>query len=237
MDKDGFKSYLKKQNKSENSINSYLKSLEFYANFLQTHQKISTPDEASPIDIKEFVRWGTALGENVYRLFWGIRSYYMFREQVTLERTVSEWMEYIQNETRKLREFPKVDQDCLKKLSDTGIKTVNQLLRAGNTPAKLTSLAEGSGASQAAVVELFKMSQLSRLPGLKKVRGRLFYEAGLDSLESIAALEPEEVNQILEAYIKKSGFEGSLPTVGEAQIAVEMARFLPANLMDESMID
>lgn len=236
MDKDGFKAYLKKQKKSVNAINSYLKSLEFFANFLQSHQKISTPDEASPIDIREFVRWGIALGENVYRHFWGIRSYYMFKELTTLERTSSEWMEYIQNETRKLREFPKVDQDCVKKLSDSGIKTVNQLLRAGNTPAKLIALAEESGASQAAVVELFKMSQLSRLPGLKKVRGRLFYEAGLDSLESIAALEPEEVNRILKAYIEKSGFEGSVPTVGEAQITVEMAGFLPANLMDEGVM-
>lgn len=28
-------------------------------------------------------------------------------------------------------------------------------------------------------MELFKLSNLSRLPGLKKTRGRLFYEAGL----------------------------------------------------------
>lgn len=31
-------------------------------------------------------------------------------------------------------------------------------------------------------MELFKLSNLSRLPGLKKTRGRLFYEAGLDTL-------------------------------------------------------
>ena len=139
-------------------------------------------------------------------------------------------MEYLQNETRRLAEFPKIDRGCVKQLAGLGIKTVNQFLRAGNSPHKLSTLAEKAGASQAAVLELFKLSQLSRLPGLKKVRGRLFYEAGLDTLESIAALEPERVNEILKAFVEKSGFEGSIPTIGEAQIAVEMARFLPANL-------
>ncbi len=230
MDKEGFKAYMENKKKSANTIKGYLKSLEFYSNFLQSHQKISTPDEAGPLDVQEFVRWGTELGENVYRHFWGIRMYYEFIERAEMAKTVSEWMEYIQNETRKLKEFPKVDQESVLKLSEIGIKTVNQLLRAGDTPAKLAALADKSGSSQAALLELYKLSQLSRLPGLKKVRGRLFYEAGLDTLASIAALESDEVNRILKAYIERSGFEGSVPTPGEAQFTVEMARFLPEKL-------
>ena len=56
--------------------------------------------------------------------------YYQFEQLVTMENTASELMEYIQNETRKLGEFPKVDQDTLLKLSKIGIRTVNQLLKA-----------------------------------------------------------------------------------------------------------
>ena len=148
-----------------------------------------------------------------------------------MEKKVREWMEYVQNETRKLGEFPKVDQDSVKKLSAIGIITVNQLLRAGNNQEKLTVLSEKSGASQAAILELFKLSNLSRLPGLKKIRGRLFYEAGLDTLASIAALDPEEVQKILLDYIEKTGFDGIAPTPSEAQVAVMMARFLPENLI------
>lgn len=140
-------------------------------------------------------------------------------------------MEYIQNETRKLREFPGVDQDCVEKLSALGIKTVNQLLKAGNTQEKLAEISRESGASPVAIMELFKLSNLSRLPGLKKVRGRLFYEAGLDTIAAIALYEPEGVKQILEDYIARTGFEGSAPSLGEAQFTVEMARFLPENLL------
>jgi hypothetical protein len=113
-----------------------------------------------------------------------------------------------------------------------GFKTVNQFLRAANTPEKLAAIVEQSGASRVSVLELFKLSQLARLPGLKKVRGRLFYEAGLDTLEAIAALEPEEVRSILKEYVEKSGFEGSVPTMGEAEVAIRMARFMPEHLTE-----
>jgi len=124
-------------------------------------------------------------------------------------------MEYVQNETRKLGEFPKVDQDSVKKLSAIGIKTVNQLLRAGNCQEKHAALSAQSGASQDAILELFKLSNLSRLPGLKKVRCRLFFEAGLDTLESIAALEPEEVHKILLDFIKKLGLMEAYPLLAK----------------------
>jgi hypothetical protein len=66
---------------------------------------------------------------------------------------------------------------------------------------------------------------LSQLPGIKKIRARLFYEAGLDSYLKIAALEPEEVQQIQKEYIQKTEFKGSVSTYGEALSAVMMARY------------
>jgi len=157
--------------------------------------------------------------------------YYEFKQLTTMEKTAREWMEYVQNETRKLREFPEVDQASVKKLSAIGILTINQLLMAGCMQEKREALAKKSGASLDAIAELFKLSDLSRLPELKKVRGRLFYEAGLDTLDSIAALEPEEVQKILQAYIDETGFDGSAPTFSEAQVAVTMARFLPERII------
>jgi hypothetical protein len=230
MEKEKFRSFMKQARKPAGTINSYIKSVEFYAEFLQLHRQIRTPDEAKPVDLKEFVSWGVKQGENVYRHLWGIRMYYEFKQHEAMEKTAREWMEYIQNETRKLSEFPKVDQSSIKKLSAIGITTVNQLLKAGNSQEKLTVLSEKSGASQASILELFKLSNLSRLPGLKKIRCRLFYEAGLDTLASIAALQPEEVQKILRDHIEKTGFEASVPVLVEAQVAITMAKFLPENL-------
>jgi len=231
MDEKNFREYMKQAKKPTRTIDAYVKSVEFYAVFLQSQQQVNSPEDARPPDLEKFVIWGSREGGNVYRHLWGIRTYYEFIQHEDMVMSASEWMEYLQNETRKLGEFPKVNRDSVKKLSAMGITTVNQLLRAGNTREKLMGVSEQSGASQASVVELFKLSSLSRLPGLKKVRGRLFYEAGLDTLTEIAILEPEEVQQILKDFVDKTGFEGIAPTLGEAQVAVRMARFLPENLV------
>lgn len=230
MDEGKFREYLKRRKKPSGTINGYVKSVGFYSDFLQSQAQARTPDDAKPSDLEGFVTWGSEGGENVYRHLWGIRTYYEFIQNEVMELTAGEWMEYIQNDTRKLKEFPGVDRDCVKKLSALGITTVNQLLRAGNTQGKLAAISETSGVPPAAIMELFKLSNLARLPGLKKVRGRLFYEAGLDTLAAIALREPEEVKRILEDYITQTGFQGSAPTLGEAQFTVKMARFLPEKI-------
>jgi len=230
MDEVNFKEFMRQKNKPSGTISGYVKSVQIYTDFLQSQQQVNTPDKATKTDLEKFVIWGNKEKENVYRHLWGIRTYYEFIQNEEMEMTASEWMEYLQNETRKLRDFPKVDQDGVKKLSLIGITTANQLLRAGNTQEKLKVISEKSGASQESVIELFKLSNLSRLPGVKKIRCRLFYEAGLDTLTAIAAREPEEVQQIIKDYIDKTGFEGSAPTLSEAHGAVKMARFLPENL-------
>ena len=226
MDTENFITFMKKARKPARTINGYVNSVGVYEKYLQTHKQGRNPDKATPDDLKEFVVWGIEELDNVYRHLWGIRMYYEYIQSDEMEKTAREWMEYVQNETRKLREFPKVDRDNVKKLSSIGISTVNQLLKASGTKKDREELAEKSEATHEAILELIKLSNLSRLPGLKKVRGRLFYEAGLDTLSKIAALEPEDVQTVLREYIEKTGFVGNAPTYSEAQVAVVMARFL-----------
>ena len=226
MDTESFIAFMKKARKPAGTIRGYVNSVELYEKYLQTHKRGRNPDKATPNDLREFVVWGMEELDNVYRHLWGIRTYYEYLQNEEMEKTAWEWMEYVQNETRKLREFPKVDRDSVMKLSSIGISTVNQLLKVSGTKEDWQNLAEKSGASHEAILELVKLSNLSRLPGLKKVRGRLFYEAGLDDFSKIAALEPEEIHKVLKEYVEITGFEGSAPTFNEAQVTVAMARFL-----------
>ena len=143
-----------------------------------------------------------------------------------MEMEATKWMAHVQNENRKLEEFPKVNHSDIEKLSSIGIITVNQFLEASGTIKDQRDIAEKSGASNETISELIKLSILSRFPGIKKIRARLFYEAGLDSYSKIAALEPEEVQQVQKEYIRKTGFKGSVSTYSEALSAVMMARYL-----------
>lgn len=91
MDIEAFKAYLKKNKKSAETIQGYVKSLEFFVNFLKSNRQINSPDKASPIDLEEFVNWRTALSENVYMRCWGIRMYYEFKKLDRMEKIVREW--------------------------------------------------------------------------------------------------------------------------------------------------
>lgn len=227
MKEEKFVAFMEKEKKSARTIRGYVNSARYCEEFLISHKQVKSLDEATPNDLRDFVTWGTDEGENVYRRLWGVRMYYYFIQSEDMANTTSELMEFIQNETRKLREFPGVDRDNINKLSSIGISTVNQLLNASRTSEDREALTIKSGASPEDILELVKLSDLSRLPGLKKVRGRLFYDAGLDTLPKISALEPEEVQVILKQYIDQISFDGSPPTISEARTAVDMARFLP----------
>ena len=225
MDIENFKAFMKKSGKPEHTIRRYINSLNTYENFLKTRQGTINLEGATPNDLKEFVDWGIAELDNVYKDLWGIRMVYGFTQNEIMEMEATKWMAYVQNESRKLNEFPEVNRDDIQKLSSIGIITVNQLLKASGTTQEQKELADKSGASDETISELIKLSTLSRLPGIKKIRARLFYDAGLDSYSKIAALGPEEVQQIQREYIQKTGFKGSASTYSEASSAVMMARY------------
>ena len=62
---------------------------------------------------------------------------------------------------------------------------------------------------------------------MKGTRARLYFEAGIDSVEKIASLEPEELRELVVDYVDLSGFEGVLTLAKEAVYTVEKARKSP----------
>ena len=60
------------------------------------------------------------------------------------------------------------------------------------------------------------------------MRARLYYDAGLDTPEKIAAREPDELRRYLAEFIERTGFEGIVPLPKELDNLVRAARTLPA---------
>jgi hypothetical protein len=127
----------------------------------------------------------------------------------------------------KLKDFRGVDNDQVIKLAQAGIKTTEQMLAAASTPWQRAALAKKSGVPQEAILELVKLSDLARLPGVKGIRARLYYEAGVDSVEKLAAWEPEALRLKMTAYVEQSGFDGTPPLPKEVSSTIENAQKLP----------
>ena len=126
-----------------------------------------------------------------------------------------------------LRDFRGVNAAHIAKLEALGIKKAGQMLVAGQTAEKRAGLAKATGIPEAAILELVKLSDLARLPGVKGIRARLYYDAGVDSVEKLAAWEPEALLAMTAAFVERTGFDGVAPLPKEVSSTIANARKLP----------
>jgi hypothetical protein len=113
------------------------------------------------------------------------------------------------------------------RLAAQGITNVEQMCKAGRTSDDRHILAERAGVPPEAVLELVKLADLARIPGLKEIRARLYYDAGVDNVEKLAAWDPVELRDMLIDFVERTGFDGIAPLPKEAASAVATARSLP----------
>jgi hypothetical protein len=126
-----------------------------------------------------------------------------------------------------LKDFRGVNPEFLARLEAIGIKKAAQMLSAGQTPEKRVTLALKAGIPEEPVLELVKLSDLARLPGVKGIRARLYYDSGVDNAEKLAAWEPESLPAMTAGFVARTGFDGIAPLLKEVSSTIANARNLP----------
>jgi hypothetical protein len=127
----------------------------------------------------------------------------------------------------KLRDFLGVNRQYITKLENIGVKICGQMLFAGQTREKRVILASQAGIPMEAVLELVKLSDLARLPGVKGIRARLYYAAGVDTVEKMAACEPQALLKLTADFVRQAEFDGIPPLPKEVSSTIENAKKLP----------
>jgi Domain of unknown function (DUF4332) len=127
----------------------------------------------------------------------------------------------------KLREFRGLNAGHIARLEGIGIRTAGQMLSAGRTKEDRVNLARHAGIPEEVVLELVKLSDLARLPGVKGVRARLYYDAGVDCVEKLAGYEPAALLALTTAFVQRTGFDGIAPLPKEVSSTIANARQLP----------
>jgi hypothetical protein len=126
-----------------------------------------------------------------------------------------------------LKDFLKVKPAHRKKLEALGIRNANQMLMAGKTPEKRQELSTKTGIPVEAILELVKLSDLTRIFGVKSIRAQLYYYAGVDTLDRMAKWDPDKLRTMLIDFVEKTGFNGIAPLPKEAEFTVKEAKKLP----------
>lgn len=126
-----------------------------------------------------------------------------------------------------LREFQGVNPEVVSRLESLGIKNIEDMLTAGKTPILRKELSERSGVSSDTIIELVKLSDISRLEGIKGIRARLYVDAGIDRIDAFSQWEPEALRVYLEEFVHSSGFDGIVPLPKEIESTILHAALLP----------
>lgn len=127
----------------------------------------------------------------------------------------------------KLLDFLWVSQTHVSKLKAVGVTNTSQMIESGKTPDARRKLAISTGMTTEDILELVKLSDLARISGVKSVRARLYHDAGLDTLDKVALLDPLKLRDVCIRFVASTNFPGIPPTLREAAYTVSSAKTLP----------
>lgn len=223
-----FREFLNRGGRSESAAARVIRYVEEFRDYLRDHHDRGL-DEAQPEDLEAFVAAverrpkASAKGH-----LWGIRYYYEYASNEDMQKLAGALREErIERRPFSLSGFRGVDPETVERLGTAGIRNVKQMLDAGKTRRDRAALAEKTGLDPDVILELVKLSDLARIPGIKGIRARLYHDAGVDTVEKMAAWDPEDLRDMVAEFVERTAFDGIAPLPAEARFSVARARSLP----------
>jgi len=125
-----------------------------------------------------------------------------------------------------IKEFLEIDQAHVKKLTSIGIKNVEQMLEKGKLKKQREELAKQLDIPEEAILELVKLSDITRMGYIKQKLSRLYYNAGLDSPQKVAKFEPDELHAFFTKFVNESNWDGMIPNPSDLVHNIKSARAL-----------
>ncbi|NHJ46858.1 MAG: DUF4332 domain-containing protein [Asgard group archaeon] len=229
-----YKKFLKRKGKKIDVVERNCKAVKKFKSFL--HQTRSRElASVTKEDVEAYVKHIESEKQSAKVTLYSLMNYFAFIGNIELLDLTRTLREERTKKTRRIfpiKDFLKVDQDHVKKLASNGIRNVEQMLEAGKTKKQREELSKQLDIPEESILELVKLSDITRLGYVKKKLSRLYYEAGLDSPVKIAAFEPEDLHAFFVKFVEESGWDGMVPNPSDLVHNVASARKLK-NVVEE----
>lgn len=112
-------------------------------------------------------------------------------------------------------------------LGNYSINTNNQLLYMCKFKEDRNKLSTKTKIPVNEIDKVVKLCDLTRIYAVKETRAKLYLESGLDSVEKIAKIKPQQLVNTVSNYIDNSNFKGIPTLLKEAKFTIEFAKKLP----------
>jgi hypothetical protein len=124
-------------------------------------------------------------------------------------------------------EIPGLDSALVERLAAAGLKHTRHFYDRARTRETRAALSQQTGLTSAEMLELLRLTDLSRLGWIGPVGVRLFLEAGATSVETLAGLDPDAFYDQLMAVNREKQFTRATITRRDIGLVLETARKLP----------
>jgi len=114
-----------------------------------------------------------------------------------------------------------------KELEGAGVKTQQDLLEKGATPAGRKRVAEASGLSEKMILKFVNRADLARVKGIGEEYADLLEEAGVDTVPELAQRNAENLFAALGTVNKEKKLVRQLPTAEQVADWIKQAKSLP----------
>jgi len=233
MDESGFRAYMKKQRRSQGTIENCVNLTKGFEEFLKTHRNGIELENAQPADLEAFIDTGKMELGSANSYLWGIGRYYEFAQKEDMRKFASRMRQQKIKKKRSkqkgynLKDILGVNSAHIEKLAKLGIKDTHQLIEAGSTPEKRKDLSNQSDISLNDILSLVKMADLIRIVDIKGIRVRLLFDSGVDNVEKVALCNPEELYERLIKVNEEKKILKRHPTLVETTYWITQAKELP----------
>ena len=128
---------------------------------------------------------------------------------------------------RKLSEISISDPRFIPNLIDNGIKTSDSLLKIAVIENGIRQIAQRFDADEAIIMEVVSICDLMRLPGVKSIRARLYYDCGIRNLADFSGETYQHIQQTVAEYIAFTNCKRVVPLPKELTTQIAVAQVLP----------
>jgi predicted flap endonuclease-1-like 5' DNA nuclease len=127
----------------------------------------------------------------------------------------------------KLEKIEGIGTKYAGQLRKAGVRSTNDLLKKGATPAGRKQISKDSGISEKLVLEWVNHSDLFRIKGVSEEYADLLEEAGVDTVVELAQRKAENLFETMKQTNVKKKLVRQLPGISKVQDWVKQAKKLP----------
>ncbi|MHA2246829.1 MAG: DUF4332 domain-containing protein [Candidatus Hodarchaeales archaeon] len=229
INEENFYTYLKKTGRKQHVIERYQGFLGDFEKFLKEEKGIQSAQKANADDLKDFAEFYETEKKTARTALYALIHYYKSipNEQMALKAQELRKPRKAKKSPFSLNQMLGINPKFIERLANVGIKTANQMIEAGKTKSQRLSLAKRLDIPYDIILELVKLSDLSRVGYVRTKFTRLFYNAGIESPAELSKWDNIELRSFLNNFIEKSGWEGIAPFPSDLSNYIEDAKRLP----------